>query len=544
VGSRLERARRALTVGRVAQQSGLRQILAEIGVVGRREATREGAQAFRHGLEELGTTFIKLGQLLSSRPDLLPDVYIEELGHLVDSVPPVPFAEIEAVLREDFGEDAFVTIDPEPLATASIAQTHRGLLATGQEVVAKVRRPGVVEQVELDLSVLRSTVRLMARRSEAAQRVQLEELAEELELHLRAELDFLEEAHNTELVRGLVEPFDGLVVPRVIQPYVTERALVLELIAGRKVEAGHGLDPERAAHLAREFFRAYVFQVVVEGVYHADPHHGNVLLTDDGRLALLDFGLLGRLDEDTRTGLALLLLAIAQNRADDVAELVVSLSLATTQSDQAGFVQDVRRKLPRFHHRPLASIETGRALAELQRAAMQRDIRLPTSFALVGKTLAQADSIARCLDPTLDPIALVEEQSLEVMTREATRRLEPNRLAAYAFTQLAPLASLPGRVGRVVSELEQGTLTVGVVPTGLGELEHNLRSIANRVGAAMIVGALLIASSLLVNANKVEWLGVAGFCLAAVLGLYMVWKIIRTPGELLAGRRAALFVRV
>jgi ubiquinone biosynthesis protein len=532
VGARLERARRALTVGRVAHQSGLRRILAEIGVVGQRDATREGARAFRCGLEELGTTFIKLGQLLSSRPDLLPDVYIDELGQLVDSVPAVPFEQIEAVLREDFGEDAFVSIDPEPLATASIAQTHRALLATGQEVVAKVRRPDIVEQVELDLSVLRSTVRLVARRSEAAQTLQLEELADELELHLRGELDFLEEAYNAELVRELVEPFDGLVVPRVIQPYVTERALVLELIPGRKVEAGHGVQPERAALLAREFFRAYVFQVVVEGVYHADPHHGNVLLTEDGRLALLDFGLLGRLDEDTRTGLALLLLALAQNRADDVAELVVSLSLTSSRSDQAGFVQDVRRKLPRYHHRPLASIAAGQALADLQRAAMRREIALPTSFALVGKTLAQADSIARLLDPELDPIALIEEQSLEVMAREIEHRLEPNHFAASAFTQLAPLVRLPGRVGHVVSQLERGTLTVGVHPTGLAELEHNLRSIANRVGAAMIIGALLLASSLLVNANKVEWLGVAGFCLAAVLGLYMIWKIIRTPGEL------------
>src|SRR5207253_9195603 len=216
--------------------------------------------------------------------------------------------------------------------------------------------------------------------------------------------------------------------------------LVLEFVAGRRVASGHGLEPEHAALLAREFFRAYVFQVVVEGVYHADPHHGNVLLTEDGRLALLDFGLLGRLDEDTRAGLALLLLALAQNRADDVADLVVSLSLTSTQSDQAGFVQDVRRKLPRFHHRPLASIETGYALADLQRAAIQRDVRLPTSFALVGKTLAQADSIARLLDPDLNPVALIEEQSLEVMAREVEHRLEPNRLAAFSLTQLAPLA--------------------------------------------------------------------------------------------------------
>ena len=533
MGARLERARRALAVGRVAHQSGLRRILAEIGLASSREATREGARAFRSGLEELGTTFIKLGQLLSSRPDLLPDVYIDELSDLVDDVPRVvPFPEIQAIVRADFGEDAFVNLDPEPLATASIAQTHRGLLATGHDAVVKVRRPGVVEQVDLDLAVLRSTVRLATRHSEAARRVQLEELADELEIHLRAELDFVEEAHNTELVRRLVEPFEGIVVPRVIRPYVTERALVLERIAGAKVDAGHGLEPQRAALLASEFFRAYVFQVVVEGVYHADPHQGNVLLTEDGRLALLDFGLLGRLDEDTRTGLALLLLALAQNRADNVADLVVELSLTSARSDQAGFVQDVRRKLPRFHHRPLASIEAGQALADLQRAAIRRDIRLPTSFALVGKTLAQADSIARLLDPELDPVALIEEQSLEVMTREAERRLEPNRLAAYAFTQLTPLGRLPRSVGHLLSELERGTLAVGVVPTGLEELEHNLRSIANRIGAAMIVGALLLSSSLLVRAHSVEWLGVAGFCLAAVLGLYMIWKIIRTPGEL------------
>ena len=150
----------------------------------------------------------------------------------------------------------------------------------------------------------------------------------------------------------------------------------------------------------------------------------------------------------------------------------------------------------------------------------------------MGKTLAQADSIARTLDPELDPVSLIEEESLEVMAREVEHRLEPNRLAAHAFTQLAPLLRLPGRVGHVVSELERGTLRIGIVPTGLEELEHNLRSIANRVGAAMIIGSLLLASSLLVRAHSVEWLGIAGFCLAAVLGLYMIWKIIRTPGEL------------
>jgi predicted unusual protein kinase regulating ubiquinone biosynthesis (AarF/ABC1/UbiB family) len=532
VGARIQRARRALYVTRVARHAGIRRVLAEIGVRGDREATREGARGFREALEELGTTYIKLGQLLSSRPDLLPDVYIEELSHLVDEVAPVDFRAIEEVIREEIGDDVFARIDPVPLATASIAQTHRALLKSGRDVVVKVRRPGIVEQVELDLAVLRATAKLLDKRSEAAQLLQVEALADELEVHLREELDFVQEAHNAELIGRLVGDYDDIIVPQVIRPYVTERVLVMEFIDGRKVETDHGLAPERAQELARQFFKAYVHQVTVEGVYHADPHRGNVFLTTDGRLALLDFGLLGRLDQDTRRGLALLLLAIAQNRADDVADLILSLSLTTVKSEQAAFIHDVRRKLPRFHWRPLAGIRAGESLADLQRIALRYGIRLPTSFALVGKTLAQADEIARTLYPEMDPVELLEEDALEVMLVEAERRLEPNELFAWLYTQLDPLTRIPRRLSHLVTELERGSLTIGFQPTGLGELEANLRSIANRVGAAIIVSALLLASALLVRVHDFRWLGIVGFCLAFVLGLYMVWKIIRTPGEL------------
>ena len=194
----------------------------------------KGARAFRQSLEELGTTYIKLGQLLSSRPDLLPDVYIEELERLVDEVPPVPFEQIEAVIHEDLDRDLFTRIDPEPLATASIAQIHRALLANGREVAVKVRRPGIVEQVEQDLDLLRATARLLDRHSEAAQLVQVEALADELEVHLRAELNLEEEAYNAELIGTLADGNPNLVVPKVIRPYVTERVLVLELIDGRR----------------------------------------------------------------------------------------------------------------------------------------------------------------------------------------------------------------------------------------------------------------------------------------------------------------------
>ena len=507
-------------------------MLAELRLVGRREATRESARRFREALEELGTTYIKLGQLISSRPDLLPDIYIEELRRLVDSVPPEPFDAIRAVIGEDVGLDVFANIDAKPLATASIAQTHRALLASGRDVVVKVRRPGIEEQVDVDLALMRTGARAAAKRSQTAELLQLDALADELEVHLRAELDFVEEAHNAELVARMLERFPSLVVPAVVRPYVSPRVLVLDHVDGEKVSLDHGLASERARDLARELFRSYVFQVVVEGVYHADPHGGNVLLTPDGRLALLDFGLLGRLDDDTRRGLALLLLALAQNRADDVADLMISLSLTDVGSDEAGFVHDVRRTLPRYHWRPLSGIHVGQALADLQRIALRHGIRLPTSFALVGKTLAQADAIARLLDPELDPVALIEEQTVDVMALEASRRLEPNRLLAQVFTQLDPLTRMPRRINHLVTELERGSLKIGVSPTGLDDLERHMRSVANRMGAAVIISALLLASSLVFLSHRAEWLAIAGFALAGFLAAYMIWRIARTPGEL------------
>jgi ubiquinone biosynthesis protein len=530
VGARRERLRRALQVGRVARRSHILRVLREVGLAGERPATPEAAREFRRALEELGTTYVKLGQLLSSRPDLMPDVYIEELTRLVDEVPPVPFSELEPVIRRSIGMSVFARIDPEPLAAASIAQIHKALLTDGREVVVKIRRPGVLEQAYVDLDLLRSAADFSERRSGTAQLLQLSALAEEVDQHLRAELDFTEEANNTELVGRMLANHPDLLAPKVVHPYVTDEVLVLEHIEGKRVVADHGLDDERAAYLAREFFRAYVHQVASDGIYHADPHRGNVLLTPDGRLALLDFGLLGRLDEDTRTAIAQLLLAIGQNRGDDVAALVLSLSHTTLQSDEPAFVAEIRRKLPRYHGRPLSGIRAGDALADLQRMSVKHGIRLPTSFALVGKTLAQADSIARTLDPSLDPVDLLRADALEVILREAERRLIPTEFATFAVSQLAPLTRLPRRIGQVADRLEEGTLRIGITPANLHELEAVMRSAANRIGAAVIVAGLLLASAWMARVN--DALAVVGFLVAAALGLYMLWKILRTPGSL------------
>jgi ubiquinone biosynthesis protein len=525
------KVKRALELTAVARRSHLVRVLREVGAIGDKPATREGAVRFREALEELGTTFVKLGQLLSSRPDLLPAVYIDELGKLVDHVDPLPFAPLRETIAEDIGLEHFASIDEEPLASASIGQIHPALLKSGRAVVVKVRRPGIVEQVALDLELLRKTAAVAEKHSNTARLLQLNALADELEQHLREELNFREEAHNAELIASVIEDYsEELFVPEMIHPYVTERVLVMERVHGGKVEDEHDLDQERADQLARTFFLAYIRQVTVAGIFHADPHRGNIFLTPDGRLALLDFGLIGRLDDDTRTSLALLLFAIAQNRADDVADLIISLSLTSTESDEAGFVHELRRTLPRYQHRPLADINTGEGLADLQRLCLRHGIALPTSFALVGKTLSQAEDVARTLDPLLDPVAMIRNEGWKVMAQEAERRLEPSQLLAFGLTQLQPLLRFPRRLVQLVQKLETGTLKVGFAPVDLQDLERLLRSTANRVGAAMIISALLISSALMARVDHT--LSVIGFLAAAGLGLYMLWRIVRTPGGL------------
>ena len=424
---------RTLEVTRVARRGNLLRVLREVGVVGDKPATREGAVRFREALEELGTSFVKLGQLLSSRPDLLPDVYIEELDRLVDDAPPLPFGPMREVIDREIGLEHFASIDETPLAAASIAQIHAALLTSGR----RGRRQGAPARASSSRSSSISSCCARRRRSPRtaptpARLLQLNALTEELEQHLLGELDFLEEAHNAELISAVIAEYARRPLRPGGDPPVRDRA-------GARAGAGRGRGGrprarppgERAAELARTFFRAYIRQVTVKGVYHADPHRGNVLLTPDGRLALLDFGLIGRLDDDTRASLALLLLAIAQNRADDVADLILSHVADDAASDESGFVHDLRRKLPRYQWRPLAGIRTGEALADLQRLCLQHGIALPTSFALVGKTLSQAESIARTLDPSLDPVELIRREGWIVMAQEAERRLEPNQLLAF-----------------------------------------------------------------------------------------------------------------
>ena len=315
MGPRAARLRRSVHVARVAR-CRTSSTLRELGVVGSRPATPKGAVAFREALEELRTTFIKLGQLLSSHPDLLPDVYIEELEQLVDQVPPVPFDRSKRDRTRTFR-----TIPSSDRAGAAGDGLDRaGPRSAARErrrVIVKVRRPGIVRHVEVDLELLRRTAGMLERRSEAAQLLQARALAEALEVHLRDELNLSQEAHNTELI-GDCSPTSTVSRRPAGDPAIRHRGACSSssCSTAARSQTTTSLSPKRAGELARQLFRFSMRQITIEGVYHADPHRGNVLLLDDGRLALLDLGLLGRLDDGTRRTLSLLLLAVGQNRAE------------------------------------------------------------------------------------------------------------------------------------------------------------------------------------------------------------------------------------
>ena len=531
MGSRGRRTRRALEVGRVARRGRLLRVLAEVGAVGDRPATREGARAFREGLEELGTTFIKLGQMLSSRPDLLPDLYIAELEQLVDDVPPFPFEEARRIVDEEIGLEIFARLDEQPLACASIAQIHGGLLRTGREVVVKIRRPGIEQEVALDLELLRSLTSFAEGRSEKARLLQLAALADELETHLLSELDFVEEAHGSELIGRIVADAEHLVVPAVIHPYVTEKVLVQERVTGERVTRDHGLDPERAAVLARELFGVYV---AADHRLRRLPRRSAPRQHPPDRRRSARSARLRPRRPPRRRHAAGARPAPAGARAEPSRRRCRLHPRALPDHARLRRGRLRPRAAPQASALPLApaltGIGAGEALADLQRVALRHGISLPTGFALVGKTLAQADSVARALDPELDPIELFEEDGIEVMLRETERTLEPANLLALAYTQAEPLLRLPRRLGQLASRLETGTLKVGIQPTGLHELEHVARSVANRLGAAMIISALLVASALMARVN--DTIAIVGFALSVSLGLFELWRILRTPGDL------------
>jgi ubiquinone biosynthesis protein len=470
-------------------------------------AVRESARRLRAALEELGPTFCKLGQVLSTRPDLMPPAFIDELAKLQDHVPPVSEEEIVRVMEEELRvpwEDVFESIEPEPLASGTIAQVHRATLTRGDRVVVKVQRPGARDAIVRDLALLSMFAERTARRPGLRQIIDLPAIVDELSESLQRELDFLTEAANLQRLDTALEDYTRLGVPRLYEDYTSQRLLVMQEIPGGPIrEAPEGPAREQAA---RQLLESYYRQVLTDGFFHADPHPGNLLWWDD-RIYFLDFGMVGVIGPEVREHLMLLLLAFWQEDVDFLTD--VSLMLAGADQypdvDVSGFRTDLGALMTRYRGLSLREIELGPILQEMTAISLSHGVPLPASMALAAKAMTQMQLATAELDPDLDPFTVAGN----FLARNTLERI---RSGANVQQVLYRSQKFGTRLLRVIESLERLT---GARPgpklqvqfRGLDGLEANVRRAGRRLSLALVTLGAFGATAITATAQDVgDWM--------------------------------------
>lgn len=507
------------------------------------EPTAADAEQLVADLEQHGPTFVKLGQLLSTRADLLPPVYLDALARLQDDVEPVPFAEVEAAIVEGLGvriSDAFQELDHRPLASASLGQVHRAVLRDGRAVAVKVQRPGIRDRALEDIGVIEELAGFVDSHTRTGQQLQFADMAGELRRSLEHELDYRREAENLTLLGDLLAPHDLITVPRPIPDFTSEGVLTMELVDGRNVAS---LGPLARLEvdgrpLLTQLFRAYLDQILVHGFVHADPHPGNVLLTSDGRLALIDLGMVVRLAPDLRDRLARVLASMSEGRATEVADTLVAMGHRTPAFDGDEYRRRITRLVLDHQTTSVGSIRAGVVMGELARAAAECGLQPPAEMTLVGKALLNLDRVAQVLDPDFDPNLAIRDHTAELLRDRLLGSASPASLLHTAMDAKEFAEQLPGRVNKVMDALAEGQLTLQVEGIDEALLMRSIEKVANRVASGLVVAALIVGAAMLLRIDTEATLlgypalGILVFLGAAVLGVAMV------ASGLLADRRS------
>jgi predicted unusual protein kinase regulating ubiquinone biosynthesis (AarF/ABC1/UbiB family) len=502
-----------------------------------RHATLPHAEAFARDLEALGPTFIKLGQLLSTRADLLPQPYLDALARLQDDLDPFPFADVERIVREELGvrlSKAFVEFDPKPIAAASLGQVHRAVLRGGHHVAVKVQRPGIQDKVLNDLSALEDVATLFDRFKGASRNIDAARLLEEFRRSLMSELDYREEARNLVTLSRQLRDFELIIVPLPVDDYTTARVLTMDYVMGTKITAVSPVERTEVdgAVLAEQLFRAYLQQILVDGVFHADPHPGNVLITPDHRLALVDLGMVGRLSSIAQEQLFKMLLAISEGRGDEAATVAIVLGERREDFDEAAMRREVVTLVSRYQGVALKEINVGRVMLEVMRTGGQHGLKMSPNMALLGKTLLNLDEIGRVLDPEFDVNASMRSNATSLMQRRMWKGTTAATLWSSVLEVREFAERLPGRVNRILDALACNDLRLKVEVIDHGEIIEGLQKVANRIALGLVLAALIVGAAMLMQVRtNFTILGYPGlamllFMAAAGGGLWMAWIIL------------------
>ena len=493
-----------------------------------------GPEDLASDLEAMGPTFVKLGQILSSRPDLMPESYLKALARLQDHVKPFSFAEVEEIVQSELGvrlSKGFQSFESEPLAAASLGQVHRAQLRDGTEVVVKIQRPGIRRQIAEDLEVLEEIVALLSKHTQFAQRYQFAKILEEFRRTLLHELDYHREAANLRTISSNLREFPHVRIPRPIPDYSSRAVLTMEFVAGRKITSLTPLARIEidGSALADELFQAYLKQVLVDGVFHADPHPGNVYITEEKEIALLDLGMVGHVTPGRQEQLIRLLLALSEGRAEEAATLAIQLSETTVEFDESDFRRQIGMLIAEQKDNILAEIEVGTTLLEITRTAGENGLFVPTELTLLGKALLQLDQIGRILDPGYNPNAAIRRHVTSILNQQFTKGFTPGRFFSTLLEVKEFVTALPPRLNKILDRTADAQFQITVRPSEM--FMKTVQKVANRITAGLVLAALIIGAAMLMQVpTKFELFGYPGlamlcFLAAAAGGVALLFNI-------------------
>ena len=497
-------------------------------------------EQFVSDLEALGPTFVKIGQALSTRPDMVPPEYLAALERMQDDVAPIDAAVVRAVVEEELGvrlAKVFVSFDDVPLGCASLAQVHRAVLRDGREVAVKVQRPEALEQIRSDLDALASIARRVDHSTRVGQRMRFTDWIHEFRRTLLAELDYCAEADNLARFAAHLRAYPALLVPAPLRDLSTSRVLTMELVTGTKVTSISGLrrTEEPLGGLAEALLRGYLDQAFVHGEIHADPHPGNLLLTPDSRLAIFDLGMVAHIPPRQRDHLLKLLFAAVDGRGEDVASEGIAMGTRLSDFDEERYLREVGQLVARYAARQSTPggahpLSEGRLVLDLTRIATACGLRTAPELSLLGKTLLNLEAVSTALDPEMDVKAVVQDHLDHVMRARLRKSFSPAAFAGEMIEIQELAREAPRQLANILSLLGDNRMQVRVAGLDDSQLLEALQKIANRIATGMVIAALILASALVMRGGPGSGPTLFGypaialvlFLIGTCLGLYVV----------------------
>jgi predicted unusual protein kinase regulating ubiquinone biosynthesis (AarF/ABC1/UbiB family) len=480
--------------------------------------------ALARDLEKMGPTFIKFGQLLSSRADLLPDSYLQALARLQNDVKPFPFEEAEDIIHAELGvriSKAFADFDPKPLAAASLGQVHRAHLRDGREVAVKVQRPHIRAQIAEDFEVLEEVATFLEQQTQFGRRCRFLDLVEQFRNALVQELDYQREAANLIAVGESLREFPRIHIVQPISDYTSRAVLTMTYLRGCKLTelspvARLDLD---GAGLADELFQAYLKQILVDGLFHADPHLGNIFITQDGGVGLLDLGMVGRVTPGMQESLTKLLLSVSEGRAEDAASVAIQISETSDEFDETTFRRRIGELVTEMRERSRRRMDVGRMLLEVSRSSGAAGLYAPSELTMLGKTLLQLHQIGKHLEPSFNPNDAVRRHVDVYLNKRLQKDLTPGNLFSTLLEAKGFLGRLPGRVNKVFDTVGKGQIEFKLRADDTSRLLDGFQKIANRIAAGLVLAALIIGAALLMRVQtRFELFGYPGLAILCFLG--------------------------